>query len=321
MREKTIIDTDTGIDDAMAVLFALNSPEIEVIGCTTVHGNTELEHCTRNVLKILELTGQENIPVAMGTSAPLIRVSTYGKYVHGENGFGDCSFDEPVLQPVDEHAVDMILRLVRSHPGEITIAALGPLTNIALAVAKDRSIVPLIKRVVFMGGTYEALGNATSVATANLFHDPHAARIVYDSGIPITSVGLDVCRKFFFTAQEIEAFKGMGLYGAFIHKISTGIYLDFYSSCLGFSGYQSNDTPAIGFIAAPHLFSSVKHHVDIEICGDFTTAMTVVDYRDRSGKKKNADICIDVDASKLKDMFIKRVLLAKKTENIDTLYK
>jgi len=308
MKTKVIIDTDTGIDDAMAILLALNSPELDILAFTTVHGNTELPYCTKNVLRLLEMTGREHIPAAVGAAAPLLRKSTYGKFVHGDDGLGNTFLPDPLLLPVNEHAVDLIIRLVRQNPGEITIVALGPLTNISLAIAKERSIVSKIKKIIFMGGTYAAQGNATPVATANLFHDPHAARIVYDSGVPLVSVGLDACRNFYFTEAEIEAFRSSGTNGQFIHAVSSGVYLSYYSQYLGFTGYQSNDTPSVGYLVAPNLFSTVSHHVDIEICGEFSVGQTIVDYRNRSGLKKNVEICIDLDGNGLKEVFMRRVI-------------
>lgn len=307
--KKIIIDTDAGVDDAMSILLALNSQELDIIGFTTVHGNTELHFCTQNVLRILELANRPGIPVSEGTVAPLIREGTFGKYVHGDDGLGNTNLPAPSIEKSSEHAVDMIIRLVNEFPNEITLVALGPLTNIAVAIAKDRSIVKKIKEVIFMGGTYETLGNATPVASANLYHDPHAARIVYDSGIPIVSVGLDACKKFFFTEEQILSFSTSGKIGQFISSISKGIYIDFYSAKLGFRGCQSNDTPSIGYLIAPELFKTVLHHVDIEICGEFSTGQTVVDHRDFSGKTKNATICIDLDGNKLKEMFMDRVIL------------
>lgn len=308
MAEKVIIDTDAGVDDAMAILLALNSPELEIAAFTTVHGNSELRFCTDNVLRILELANHGAIPVAVGAAAPLIRKATYGKFVHGDDGFGNTDLPSPSIKASEEHAVDLIIREVNEHPGEFTLVALGPLTNIALAIAKERSIVDKIKRVVFMGGTFMTPGNATPVSSANLFHDPHAARIVYDSGVDIISVGLDACRNFVFPKREIDEFPKKGSAGALIHQISSGVYLSYYSQYLGFPGYQSNDTPSIGYLIAPGLFTTIKRHVDIELSGEFTTAQTVVDYRERSGMPSNTEICIDLDGEKLKEIFMERVL-------------
>jgi len=310
MKEKIIIDTDAGVDDTMAILLALRSPELDIQAITTVHGNAELEDCTRNVLHILEMTGAAGIPVAQGASAPMIKKPVYGKYVHGENGIGGFVNPKPSIECVSMHAVDCMESIItESEPGTITLVALGPLTNIALLIMKNRGIVDRIRRVIFMGGTYLTPGNATPVASANLFHDPHAARVVYDSGVPIVSVGLDACKKFFFTEEEIESFPSCSKFGEYIYSISHTIYLDFYSNTvLGFRGYQSNDTPSIGYLIAPELFTTSTHHVDIEICGEFTTAQTVVDYKHRSGEKKNSTICTDLDGAALKTLFYERVL-------------
>ena len=311
LQEKIIIDTDAGVDDTMAILLALRSPELDIQAITTVHGNAELEDCTRNVLRILELTGNTHIPVAEGASAPMIKKPVYGKYVHGENGVGGHIHPTLSIKPIQTHAVDCMESIItESEPGSITLVALGPLTNIALLIMKNRGIVDSIKRVVFMGGTYLTPGNATPVASANLYHDPHAARVVYDSGIPIVSVGLDACKKFFFTEEEIGKFPSMSMIGKYIYDISHTTYLDFYSnSVLGFRGYQSNDTPSIGYLVSPDMFKTSVHHVDIEIYGEFTTAQTVVDYKGISREKKNTTICTDLDGASLKALFYERVLM------------
>ncbi|NQT61299.1 MAG: nucleoside hydrolase [Bacteroidetes bacterium] len=307
-KERIIIDTDAGVDDAMAILLALNSPELEVIGFTTVHGNAELSDCTKNVLRLLDLTGRQDIPVAVGADAPLIRKPTYGKFVHGDDGFGDVDLPYSSLTPIAMHGVEFLEEMVNKHPGEITIVALGPLTNLALAIGKDRSFARKVKHVIFMGGTYLERGNATSVATANLFHDPHAARIVYDSGVPLTSVGLDGCRKFYFKEEHVSQFSLGNKYGKYIDKISSTIYIERYSKFLGFRGFQSNDTPSIGYLIAPQLYKTATHHVDIEIIGEFSTGQTVIDYNDTSEKSKNVTIVTSLDGPALRDLFFKRVI-------------
>ncbi len=309
-KEQIIIDTDAGVDDTMALLLALRSPEIEIKAITTVHGNAELKDCTRNVLHVLEMTNNRHIPVAQGAEAPMIKKPVYGKYVHGENGIGDFINPNPTISCVDFHAVDYMESLIKgSKEKTITLVALGPLTNIALLIMKNRSLIKKIKRVIFMGGTYLTPGNATPVSSANLFHDPHAARVVYDSGVPIVSVGLDACKKFFFKEEEIEGFSKISPVGKYIYDISHTIYLDFYTNnVLGFRGYQSNDTPSIGYLINPDLYKTVVHHVDIEIAGEFTTAQTVIDYKHTRKNEENVTICTDLDGEALKAIFTERVL-------------
>ncbi len=310
-KEPIIIDTDAGVDDTMALLLALRSPELDVKAITTVHGNAELEDCTKNVLQVLEMTGNRSIPVAQGAAAPLIKKPVYGKYIHGENGIGGFINPAPVISSIKDHAVECIESILDEHEEKsITLVALGPLTNFALLIAKNREIVKKIKRIIFMGGTYLTPGNATPVASANLFHDPHAARIVYDSGVPIVSVGLDACKKFFFTEKEIEKFSEFSPVGTYIYNISHTVYLDFYSdTVLGFRGYQSNDTPSIGYLINPDMYKTVTHHVDIEISGEFTTAQTVIDYKHIRKNEENVTICTDLDGDALKTLFYERVLI------------
>jgi inosine-uridine nucleoside N-ribohydrolase len=202
--QRIIIDTDPGVDDAMAIFLALRSPELKVEAITPVAGNVPLELTLPNALRLVEIAGRKDIPVAAGATTPLVRRLVTAKYAHGENGLGGVDFPAPTLKPVSENAVEMIRRIVRSSPGEITIVALGPLMNVATALKADPELAKMIRAIALMGGSLSG-GNITPAAEFNFYVDPEAARIVFDSGMPITMVGLDVTRKVQMREEHVQA--------------------------------------------------------------------------------------------------------------------
>jgi inosine-uridine nucleoside N-ribohydrolase len=204
---RIILDTDPGVDDAIAILLALRSPELKVEAVTPVAGNVPLDFTLPNALKLLELAGRTDIPVAAGASAPLVRSLITARYVHGNNGLGGVELPEPKMQPVKETATEIIRRIVRANPGEISIVAVGPLTNVATALRADPGLIPLIRSIVIMGGSLSG-GNITPAAEFNFYVDPEAARIVFDSGAPITMVGLDVTRKVQIGDEQLKVMEG-----------------------------------------------------------------------------------------------------------------
>ncbi|MEW6227963.1 MAG: nucleoside hydrolase [Bacillota bacterium] len=307
-RERIIIDTDPGVDDAMAILFALNSPEVDVEGLTVVHGNTEVEYCCKNALRILEVAGRSDIPVAKGIGRPLIREPRWGKQIHGTNGLGDVELGEPNVSAIEEHAVDFIIRKVMQNPKDITLVAIGPLTNVAVALLKEPRVANSVKQIVFMGGAITVPGNASPVASANLYHDPESARIVFSSGAPIVMAGLDVARKLVFTESYINEFReGKTPAAQFIAKVSTTCYLECYSKRLGQVAYQSNDTPTLGYLIAPELYRTRRLFVDIETRGELTSGETVADLLNQFGREPNVDVCLELEAEKLREVFMDRV--------------
>jgi len=201
---RLILDTDPGVDDAMAILLALRSPELQVEAITPVAGNVPLEFTLPNALKLVEIAGRTDVPVAGGARHPLVRKLVTGEHVHGNNGLAGVEFPEPKIKPVAESAPEMIRRIVKANPGEITVVAVGPLTNVALALRDDPGLAEKIKSIVIMGGSLSG-GNVTPAAEFNLYVDPEAARIVFDAGVPLTMVGLDVTRKVLFTDQRLKA--------------------------------------------------------------------------------------------------------------------
>jgi inosine-uridine nucleoside N-ribohydrolase len=200
---RIIIDTDPGIDDAMAIFLALRSPELKVEAITPVCGNVPLDLTLPNALRLVEIADRTDVPVAAGASHPLVRRLVTSGHVHGANGLAGVEFPEPKIKPVHETATEIIRRVVRENPGEITIVAVGPLTNVALALRNDPEIAAMIPQIVIMGGSLSG-GNITPAAEFNLYVDPEAARVVFDAHIPLTMVGLDVTRKCLLNEEQIE---------------------------------------------------------------------------------------------------------------------
>jgi len=193
--EKIILDTDPGVDDALAILLAISSPEIQLEALTTTQGNVILEKATRNALSVLELVHASHIPVARGSVVPLVQPLRLSAYVHGESGLGNAQLPEPMAKPVPQHAVDYLIERVLAEPGEISIFPIGPLTNIAMAIRKQPRFAKAVRELVIMGGAILEHGNITPQAEFNIYVDPHAAYIVFHSGIPITLIPLDVTHK------------------------------------------------------------------------------------------------------------------------------
>jgi pyrimidine-specific ribonucleoside hydrolase len=200
---RIIIDTDPGIDDAMAIFLALRSQELKVEAITPVAGNVPLDLTLPNALRLVEIAGRTDIPVAAGASHPLVRRLVTAGHVHGVNGLAGVDFPEPKIKPVRETAPEIIRRIVHENPGEITIVAVGPLTNVALALRADPELASMIPAIAIMGGSLSG-GNMTPAAEFNLYVDPEAARIVFDANIPLTMVGLDVTRKCLVSEQHIK---------------------------------------------------------------------------------------------------------------------
>src|SRR5581483_12320378 len=200
---RVIIDTDPGVDDALALLLAMRSPELKIEGITPVAGNVPLELTLPNALRMVEVAGRTDIPVAAGAKAPLVRRLVTAQYAHGENGLGGAVFPEPKTKPIADPAAVFIRNTVRKYPGEVTLIAVGPLTNVANALNLDPELAGMIKGLTIMGGSLSG-GNITPAAEFNIYVDPEAARIVFQSGIPVNMVGLDVTRKTSLTEEHVR---------------------------------------------------------------------------------------------------------------------
>lgn len=318
---RVIIDTDPGIDDAMAILLALNSPELSVEALTVVPGNVEAWQGLGNALKIVSLAGRCDLPVAGGAQHPLNQKLITAQYWHGKNGLADVELPAPKCQADSRFGPDLIIELVHKYPHEITLIPVGPLTNIALAVSKDPSIVPLVKDIVIMGGSISG-GNVDGAAEANIYGDPEAASIVFNAGWIVTMIGSDVGERTLITRAHLAQLQAPhGPESDFIFKLA-----EFYltrSEKSGYSGAAMYDPLAVATVIDPSLVTLKDMHVDVEIKGEFTRGETVAnrmgsnennvlhgDHYEIEGVvelKPNARVCLASDAERVLQLFINRI--------------
>lgn len=319
---RIIIDTDPGVDDALALLLALRSPELHVEAITVVSGNVRLELCLENVFRVLDAAGvTERPPVALGCEHPLSRDPVAATHVHGDDGLGRITelrepdgrlrYPIPAIEPAGRHAVDVILELIGNHPGQITIVALGPLTNIATAIRKDAAAMRQVKELIVMGGSLNGQGNVTPVAEFNFYADPEAARVVVQSGIGLTIVGLDVTHRAILPRKEFDerTNKKTGPYTRFLRDL-TANWFDFAES-RALDGAYLHDPLAIGVAIDPSFVRTESFLADIETTGELTQGMLVTDRRGVVGVEQGAPIrgCVEVDAARFVSFFLSRVAI------------
>jgi inosine-uridine nucleoside N-ribohydrolase len=271
---RVIIDTDPGVDDAFALLLAMRSPELKIEGITPVAGNVPLELTLPNALRMVEISGRVDIPVAAGAKSPLLRRLVTAAYAHGENGLGGAVFPEPRIKPVADPAAVFIRQIVRKYPNEITFITLGPLTNVATALNSDAELAGMIKGVVMMGGSLSG-GNITPAAEFNIYVDPEAARIVFQSGIPLTMVGLDVTRKTSLTEEHVKTLEGAQTpVSQAAAKIARNA-ID-HNRAQGFLvGPNMHDSLAVAAFLDPSLLRWKEYYVDVETTGELTAGETL----------------------------------------------
>jgi purine nucleosidase len=312
MPKKLIIDTDPGIDDAMAILFALASPELEVVGLTTIFGNVHTHLATQNARRLVEFAGAPHIPVAHGASRPLSHpLEGVGDFVHGKNGLGEIILPDPVLPPDPRSAAQFIVDTIMAQPGEITLVPVGPLTNIALALSLEPRIVENVAEVVIMGGAATVNGNVNPAAEANIHNDPHAADRVFTAGWPLTMVGLDVTMKTSMSDGYLASLQG-SRFGDFIYAASR-FYLDFHYSVHGIYEAHTHDPSAIAYVLNPALFTVERGPLRVVTHG-LAAGQTIFDRRGE-WYGKNAwtnsppiNVCVGVDSVGLLDLFRNRIV-------------
>src|SRR5882762_10299308 len=318
---KIIFDTDPDTDDAMALMLALHSPELHVRAITVVPGNTTAKQGLENALRMVSLANRCEIPVAAGAQHPLFQKLITAEFWHGKNGLANIELPPSKCKVDARFGPDLIIELVRGAPHEITLVPVGPLTNIALAIQKDPSIVPLVKEVILMGGSIKG-GNVNAAAEANIYNDPEAAQIVFQAGWPLTMVGLDVGDKTLLSRKRLEELgQTHGAVNDFIYKVAH--YLIDLSAQFGSGGTPMYDPLAVGVAIDATLVKAPPMHVDIETRGEFTRGETVANrhgavernvlHGDRyviEGIDKvapNAKVCIEVDADRFLQLFVSRI--------------
>ena len=315
------MDTDAGVDDALAIVFAMRSPELRVEAITTVSGNVHVDLVTENVLRILDILQPDRMPiVAKGEAVPLIRPPLAAPEVHGHDGLGGLhslrdetgalKYPRPATSPVSTPAVELLPRIADESPGEITLVAIGPLTNVAKAIVADPERMRKYAQIVIMGGAFRVYGNTTVTSEFNIYVDPHAAQVVAESGIPLIFVPLDVteqvCLEMGHIVREVHPL-GTRL-SQFLTDVTRG-YIEFHIATQGFSGCYLHDPVAIG-VAIDESFARMQEgHVEIETQGVLTMGMTVCDLRPNPviPKPPNARICIEVDADRFFRFFLDRI--------------
>jgi len=306
--KRVIIDTDPGIDDTAAIFFALTCGKLRVEMLTTVFGNATVDKATRNALRVLEAAGRSDIPVYRGAGRPLLREPHIGSSIHGDDGLGDVYTDEPRTRAGQGRAVDHIIEHVMAAPGEITLLALGPLTNVALALSVEPAMATALQALVVMGGAVRTRGNITPVATANLYNDAEAAAIAYRSGVPIVQIGMDVCRPTLITHHHLDQIRAAGHPVAeFLTRITPCLMAAYERNEGVTEGVHYNDVPAAAYVIDPTLFRSERLPIQIETDSPLTRGQTVPDWRGRWGMEPNVEVCLEVDAARLADMFAETV--------------
>ena len=323
--KRILIDSDPGVDDALAILLAMKSPGLCVEAITTVSGNIHVNQATENLLRILGLLKISEFPIiAKGEAKPLVKPLLMAAHVHGEDGLGNVSTlynqdGSPLYPPTDSaisdmSGVELILEMVDRYPDELTIVALGPLTNIALAIRKDPIKMRRLHAIVMMGGVFKEYGNVTTTAEFNVYVDPHAAHEVFSSEIPIQIAPLNVTHQVVLTGERLSAeTEGRQCLISSFLRDSTKACMEFYRQHVGFYGLHIHDALPIGMLTHPHFFESIDTHVQVETEGNLTSGMTIADLRDsRQEKTHNASISMEIDADAFLNHFFNR--LFTKTE-------
>jgi pyrimidine-specific ribonucleoside hydrolase len=297
-----VIDCDPGHDDAIAILLALASPEVELVAVTTVAGNQTLEKTTHNALKVLELAGRADVPVAAGAERPLRRELRTAAHVHGESGLDGPDLPEPTAAPVAAHAADLLAELIR--PGVVLVPT-GPLTNVALLLERHPGVTGRLERIAWMGGAIGE-GNVTPAAEFNAFVDPEAAAVVFGSGIEVTMIGLDVTHKALFTRAHADRLRGAGKAGRAVAELSD-FFQRFHESRYGFDGSPIHDALAVAVVIDPSLVETVECNVSIETASELCDGRTVVDRWHVTGLPPNAKVGVDVDAERFLELLVERI--------------
>jgi pyrimidine-specific ribonucleoside hydrolase len=302
MTTPIVIDCDPGHDDAIAILLALGSPEVELRGITTVAGNQTLDKTTTNALKVLELADRTDIPVGVGADAPLQRTLRTAANVHGESGLDGPDLPGPTTKPADGEAADLLAEWIE--PGVVLVPT-GPLTNVALLLQRHPDVKDRLERIVWMGGAI-AEGNTTPAAEFNAYVDPEAARIVFESGIPVTMIGLDITHMALFDSSHAERLRGAGKAGKAVAELAD-FFLEFHRQRYSFDGAPIHDAMAVAHVIDPTLVTTVECNISIETASEFCDGRTVVDKWLVTDRPKNAYAGVDVDAGRFLELLVDRI--------------
>jgi inosine-uridine nucleoside N-ribohydrolase len=299
-----LIDCDPGHDDAMALLLALASPELEPLGVSTVHGNQTLERTTANALRVLEFAGSD-LAVAAGADRPLLREPAVAAEVHGETGLDGPDLPPPASAPVADHAVDFLAERLRASASPVTLVPTGPLTNVALLLATHPEAAERIERIVLMGGAI-AEGNVTPAAEFNIWVDPEAAARVFASGLDVTMIGLDVTHRALMTAEHAERLRAAGRVGAMVAELWE-FYSRFHRRIYNLGGTPVHDAMAVAHVIRGDLVQTRHVNVEVDCASELCRGRTVVDVWSRTGRAPNAHVGVDVEADAFLELLVERI--------------
>ena len=303
-----VIDCDPGHDDALAILLALGSPdELEVVALTAVAGNVPLALTQKNARRVCAVAGRPDVPVYAGCARPLVRPPVTAEYVHGRTGLDGVELPEPSAPLAPGHGVDAIIEILRGRPaGTVTLCPTGPLTNVAMALTKAPDVVPRVREIVLMGGSI-GLGNTTPSAEFNVYVDPHAAKVVFESGVPLTMMGLDVTHQAIVTPARLDAIRALGTE---VGRVVTA-WLEFYNRydrrLSDQPGGPLHDPCVVAYLLRPDLFAGRACHVAVETASELTMGRTVVDWRGRTDAPPNATVINELDAGGLFALLTERL--------------
>ena len=303
-----IIDTDPGQDDAVAILLALASPEIDLLGITTVAGNVPLALTQENARKICDLAGRTDMQVFAGLDRPLVRPLVTAEHVHGRTGLDGPVLPDPETPLQEQHAVDYIIDTLRREPaGSVTLAPIGPLSNIAMAMQRAPDIIPRIRQIILMGGAYFEVGNITPTAEFNIYVDPHAAQVVFASGVPVIMMPLDVTHKALTRTDRVAALRAIGNRTGVAVAEMLEFFERFDEAKYGSDGGPLHDPCTVAWMIAPDIFNGRPCNVEIETASPLTMGMTVVDWWQVSSRPHNALVIGDLDADRFFALITERL--------------
>jgi purine nucleosidase len=302
-----LIDTDPGIDDSLAILLALASPELTIRGLTIVHGNCSMQQGTTNALAVLELAHASQIPVAQGCELPLVQPSLLAPETHGETGLGYARLVKSTSTPIQKHAVDFLIDTVLAEPGEIVVVAIGPLTNIAMALRKEPRLAQALRGIISMGGSINHPTNTTLAAEFNVYVDPHAAHIVYHSGVPIILTPLDVTYQCVFSPKDLQRLLRIKSPITQFIADTTRYYMEFHNAYQHIEGCVINDPLALAIAFAPELVDLTGLYVDVDVSGGISMGKTHADFYHLSNKKENMKVALRVQPRHFIELFLERI--------------
>jgi purine nucleosidase len=306
-QKRIILDTDPGIDDSLAILLALASPEISLEGLSVVHGNSSTAQGTINALSVLELAKASHIPVYQGCDLPLVQPSLLAAETHGEQGIGYAKLPAPQTQPQAQKGSDFLIEKIMSAPGEITLVAIGPLTNVALAIRQEPRIVKNVKEVFIMGGAMRHEGNTTPLAEFNTYVDPHAAHIVFHSGMPITLTPLDVTYECIFLKEDLNRLLKINSPITKFVSDATRFYMEFHDEYQKIDGCVINDPMTMALTFMPEICDYQDLYVDVDISTGVGLGNTFADFYNYDKKSPNMKVALGVRPRDFMELFIERM--------------